>query len=941
MAGPEPTFTTAVTRAEDLLVVTFEFVNLTPVQDGTTFLVRVQPDAPAFVVAVLPPQHVTDTVAGETRLDARVANQTRLAFRLADDVQSLPFTLADLLSWNRHPPSVTGNAVAAAPPDGPRPLIFEPTLTQTAIEMPYRLVLSPDDTAGWAHSADPVTRDGITEVWHTRLGLREGTNVNENSLPTVRAVWSRDIEPGGGQPSPGPGMAGTHPDRTQRIAIVNLSSGFANEVLRLPQEPLPYDPPPLQVHHLVLSMLGGWMDVLGDWDFPEGTGLVFPNQPINGTEAEFDLTAWHHVVAAGRDQHVRIVERGVLYPLGHRAQRTTVFERRLGSDGMTEELQRIEDTVLVREPFRDYQKLRAEHPRDHSLPLRRVRIETRTVAPIQGPADLQALFVVRGADGRPHPFQVRGEDWAGNQVGLDMPLVFVPDGNRDDPSPVYSDPDQGVDQVSTGGQNITLAEAAPGTSTLPVMSFTFAAERTGSGYLPFVQQALVRLPALDHLVGSTAPAPPASVTLVDPASTVGEVFAHVTEPFGVMVPPTRAGGLAAPPLSIGAVSHSQGVLPAGLDDLSRLKDRLFSGLNARLLGGIALASAVDRIGSLDQLPKLVQTDAGGRSRVTFAWSPPLVQQAGPVDLRTARLTLTTTIDAGVGPGAQAAPSCVVEGTLNDFAIDFAGVVTVRIRSLAFTSRSGQRMDVRASGVTVELQRELAFLNALASGLPANGFQDGPSVSVTPQGVTAGYSVAIPTVGIGILTIEHLAVSAGVLLPFDDRPAAVRLAFSERANPFLTTVAMLGGGGYLAIEVDTAGVRRIEGAVEVGAETTVDFAVISASVHVMAGFYFGLKQVDGGAAIDFTGYLRIGGSVELLGVAGVSIELTLSMSLDITPGRPARIGGRASVVVSVHLLMFSKALTLSTEKWFDIASADPAFDELVALEDWETYWQAFA
>jgi hypothetical protein len=251
------------------------------------------------------------------------------------------------------------------------------------------------------------------------------------------------------------------------------------------------------------------------------------------------------------------------------------------------------------------------------------------------------------------------------------------------------------------------------------------------------------------------------------------------------------------------------------------------------------------------------------------------------------------------------------------------------------------MDVRAGGVTVELHRELAFLDALASGLPANGFQDGPSVSITPQGVTAGYSVAVPTVGIGILTIEHLAVSAGVLLPFDDRPAAVRLAFSERANPFLTTVAMLGGGGYLAIAVDTAGVRRIEGAVEVGAETTVDFAVISASVHVMAGFYFGLKQVDGGAAIDFCGYLRIGGSVELLGIAGISIELTLSMSLDLTPGRPARIGGRASVVVSVHLLMFSKALTLSTEKWFEIASADPAFDELVAPEDWGTYWQAFA
>jgi hypothetical protein len=933
--GPDPTFATAVTRPDDLLLVEFEFVNLAPRSDGSPVLDRVQADAPAFVVAVLPAQHVSDTVAGETILDVRLANRTRLAFRLGDDVLSLPLTLADLLAWTRHTPSVTGNAVASVPADAPRPLIFEPNRTQTAIEMPYRLVLSPDDTAGWAHSVAPVTRDGVTEVWHTRLGVRNQTGVDETVLPTVRAVWSRDIEPGGGQPSPGPGMAGTHPDRTQRIAIVNLSSGFANEVLRLPQEPLPYDPPSLQVSHLVLSALGGWTGVVGDWDFPEGTGLVFPNQPIDGTPAQYAVTAWHQVIAQGRDQYIRIVERGVLYPLGHRAQRTTVFERRLGSDGRTEELQRIEDTVLVREPVRDYDAVRAQHPRDVSLPLRRVRIETRTVSSLSAPADQQAAFVVRAADGTPYPFAVRAQDWAGGQVGLDMPLVFVPDGSRDDPAPVYAG--EGVDQVDAGGQHVTLAETAHAASTLPVTAFTFAAEGTAVGFLPFVQTAGVRLPALDHLIGSAAHEPPSVVTLVDPATTAGGVFAQLTEPFNLTVPPTRAGGLAAPPLSVGGVSATRGILPAGLDDVNGLKDRLFAGLSARLLGGIDLASAVDRIGSLDQLPTVLQGHVDGHARVTFSWSPPLVARAGPVDLSNARLTLTTTIDAG----AATAPSSVVHGTLRTFAIDFAGVVTVRVETLEFTSRLGQPPDVRASGVTVELQRELAFLDALTQGLPADGFSDGPSIRVTPQGVMAGYSLGVPPIGIGILTIEHLVVSAAVTLPFDDRPAAVRLAFSERANPFLATVAMLGGGGYLAIEVDTAGVRRIEGALEVGAETAIDLAVVTASVHVMAGFYFGLTQVAGGAAVDFSGYLRIGGSVELLGVAGVSIELTLSMALDISPGRPARIGGRASVVVSVHLLMFTKALTVSAEKWFDLPTADPAFDELVSLEDWQTYWEAFA
>jgi hypothetical protein len=938
MAGPDPTFTTAVTRADDLLVVTFELFNLAPSQDGgpAPHLQRVQADAPAFIVAVLPAQHVADTVAGETDLNVVAANQTRLAFRLADDVQSVPFTLADLLAWSRHTASVPGNAVAAVPAGAPRPLMFEPERTQTAIEMPYRLVLSPDDTAGWAHSVAPVTRGGVTELWHTRLGVRSGTAVDESSRPTVRAVWSRDMDPGGGRPSPGPGMAGTHPDLTERTAIVNLSSGFANDVQRADGSTMSYDPPPLQVDYLVLSALGGWTNVRGDWDF-QVPGLVFPNQ---GTSPRFPVTAWHQVVAQGRDQYVRIVQRGALFPLGNRAERTVVWERRLGPDGLTEELEKIEDTLPIREPFRDYEALHDQHPHDRSLPLRRVWIETGTVPALAAPPDLQQMFVVSTQDGGPYRFHVRGEDWAGGQIDLNMPLIFVPDGNNENPAERYANPDLGVNQVDGRGQTVTLAKGAPVASSLPVTSFTFSGDLLAQGsFLPFVQTAVVRLPALDHLVGSTAPPPPALISL-NPASTASDVFAQLVTPLQLTVPPTRAGGLAAPPLTIGGLSGSRGALPPDVDNLPGLKEQLFAGLHARFLGGIDLATVVDTIASLDQLPALVQTGTAGGSRVTFSWTPPLVPRAGPLILEHARLNLTTTIDIEAGAGAQGGPALVVHGTLSDFSIEFAGVVTVSFQTLEFRSQLGQRADARASGVTVELQRELAFLNALASGLPANGFQDGPSVTITPQGVTAGYSIGVPAVGIGIFTIEHLTVSAGVLLPFDDRPAAVRLAFSERANPFVATVAMLGGGGYLAIEVDTSGVQRIEGALEVGAETTVDFAVISASVHAMAGFYFGLTQVDGQDAIEFSGYLRIGGAVELLGVAGISIELTLSMTLD-TTRHPAAIGGRASVAVSVHLLMFTKSLTLSTEKWFDIPSADPSFDELVSLEDWQTYWQAFA
>jgi hypothetical protein len=294
----------------------------------------------------------------------------------------------------------------------------------------------------------------------------------------------------------------------------------------------------------------------------------------------------------------------------------------------------------------------------------------------------------------------------------------------------------------------------------------------------------------------------------------------------------------------------------------------------------------------------------------------------------------------VGPGGGQ-PRCVVHGKLTNFAINFLDVVAVSFDAIEFNAEQGKQMTVRPTGVKLRLQRELEFLNALADILPADGFSDGPTLRITPQGVTAGYALGLPSVGVGIFSLEHVAMSAGVTLPFDGTPAAVRLAFSERAHPFLATVSMIGGSGFFALEVDTAGVRRIEGAIEVGANITVNLAIVSANVHVMAGFYFGLKRVGDRDQIDFSAYLRIGGSVELLGIAGVSIDINMSMTLEFDGGRPVSIGGRATVSVSVHLLMFSKSLSLSTEKHFAIAANDPSFDELVTEEDWETYCRAYA
>jgi hypothetical protein len=951
-AGPD--FATSVTRPDDLLVLSFGGYNLrldTPAGQ-TARLVRVTAGQPAFLIVQLPPQHIAEQASGASPAAAVMAGPTRLAFRLADDTDHLDFTLRDLLDWSHLVPSVTANATTDGPGDGTVLPPKQPAPTETLIELPYRLQLSPDATGGWSHSADAVTRGPVTELWQTRLGVRQPDGNDDTQLPVLRAVWTRDLPPGATGLVPPPEdneLTGTTLSGFERIGIVSLSSFFGQDVLLLNpvRDPLPYDPPPLQATHLTLSALGGWTDIRGDWDFPEDPDQVYPNQAPPGGSASVSVVAWRQVVAQGRDQYVRIVTRGYLYPLGHRADRVEVYERKLDDTGVSDRLVRTE-TVVVREAYRDYRPLSASHPADHALPVRTARIQT-LVTPPQLPQAADAAATVFGTDEQPMLFHVTGEDWSGQPVELRMPLAFVPDHPSNDPDGVY----RPTSQVDLGGQAMTLAARAGMAARLPVQLLEFTAAAQGDSCLPYVRSAQVSIPAISHLTGSVTGALATSwITLTDPETTAGQVFAQLVQPdangvlsaitLPVTLPPQRGGGLARPSVAIGALSRTLGVVPPDLGDLATMKDRLFADLNAaKLLGTISLRDVIKAITSPDQVPKLLQQQTPAGVDIGFEWTIP-VQSFGPfVAQAGASLALSTHLRVPAGPGASGPPQCSVHGTLTSFAINFLDVVQVGFTSVEFRSEHGQPVTVRPTGVRVQLREELEFLNALADIMPADGFSDGPTVKVTPRGVTAGYSLGLPSAGIGIFSLEQVAMSAGVTLPFDGTPAAVRLAFSERAHPFLVTVAMIGGAGFFAIEVNTDGVQRIEGSIEVGANMTVDLAIVSANVHVMAGFYFGLARVNGQASVDFSAYLRIGGSVELLGIAGVSVDITLSMTLEKSGGKPASIGGRAAVVVSVHLLMFRKSVSLSTEKHFAIAANDPSFDDLVSADDWETYCRAFA
>lgn len=216
-------FSAEVMRADDLLVLRLDFYNLR-LQPGPTGKEMVS-DGPgeSFVVAHFPPQHIAEQAFAEDEpgnplsppsdpllpppIAARMAGESRLVFYLASASLPLDFSLEAILEeLSRSTPLVADRFTI--PP--PTPAVggtaqFGGVRSQfSAIEAPWRLVLSPHPDGRWAHSTKSVSDGGRTELWHTRLGVRSdtGSAVDEKSKTTrtARAVFSPDYR--GSNPAP-------------------------------------------------------------------------------------------------------------------------------------------------------------------------------------------------------------------------------------------------------------------------------------------------------------------------------------------------------------------------------------------------------------------------------------------------------------------------------------------------------------------------------------------------------------------------------------------------------------------------------------------------------------------------------------------------------------------------------------------------------------------
>ncbi|MBP1823103.1 hypothetical protein J3E61_006739 [Mycobacterium sp. OAE908] len=338
--------------------------------------------------------------------------------------------------------------------------------------------------------------------------------------------------------------------------------------------------------------------------------------------------------------------------------------------------------------------------------------------------------------------------------------------------------------------------------------------------------------------------------------------------------------------------------------------------------------------------------ASALNHVHLEWRPPIKQwpDGAPSDaifLPPNPRSLLVAVDVR-GGDLVVEPSVEVLAQLTDFRLQLLPglpLLHIPFKRLYFRATSGAKTEIDVDLGELEWLGVLGFVDKLRELIPSDGFSDPPSVSVDTQGVSAGFSLVLPNVAVGVFNLSNMSMAADLKLPFIGDTPTVGFCFCSRERPFTVAVLFLGGGGFFGLRLSPKKMVLLEAAVEFGATLALDFGVASGSVSCMAGVYLRLQADDG----SLTGYLRIRGEVDVLGLISACIEMYMGLTYEFGSGK---VIGRATITVEVEVLVFSGSVSISAERKFAGSKGDPTFADALGpyVEPecpWINYCRAFA
>jgi len=275
----------------------------------------------------------------------------------------------------------------------------------------------------------------------------------------------------------------------------------------------------------------------------------------------------------------------------------------------------------------------------------------------------------------------------------------------------------------------------------------------------------------------------------------------------------------------------------------------------------------------------------------------------------------------------------VAASINDFGIDLlqpsgdADFLTIWFDHVTFTTRSDEHPQVDCRVKTVEFGAALAFVQGLFDAFnPMKSGKSGPLITLTGDGLAIGYGFSFPDMEGGGFQITGLFLGVQVSLSFNGGPMRMRFYFARPEKHFLMSAGIYGGGGYLILEGgpksdvqpgslggSSGGIDAFQLCMEFGATVALELDVASGEVHLLGGIYIALS----GGQCALTGFIRAGGSLNVLGIVTMSIEWYIGL----TWNSGGSVTGHASVTVSISIAFFSVSATLSMD-WTWAGSPPP-------------------
>lgn len=991
-----------------------------------------------------------------------LSGPSRLVFKLPDDPSyTIPYTIEGLLNWQDFTLVVTPVAALALSPS--QQAIDQagstraPQPTETAIEFPYRLIISPNNLVQWAHAKQPITHDGITELWHTRLlkpiNEQELTNLKElsakNKAP-FRAVWSPDFEfkerdfsdiLNDTPPKPKSGMGVEHPFRMSmnaydRFSIVLNTTAFSNYVTE--NSIFPYKPEPFYAEQFILSPLGAYMRSRGNWELPyylqrpkkekpffieelKSNKKIAPllqksitnfikiqehhiddnSIPIiikageRAKDSTTSLSEWVHRASLGRDHYVRIVYEGFLYPFGHRAALIKVTERKIGpisNNNTNKKLYAYLEQrmfIVVREPVKDYTKLDGHINTGlntdfvRHFPFKNIKLTTLVTPDISNDASVKIgdfckgdfAIWIQNTKNEDIKFNAIAQDYNNQYIDFAATLIFVAadkvEATKSKVVATYGKEKQSRKVCIINGQKINFVPAETNSqqqnTNLETLELQFHAcefinnKPNYKGFAPILHTAKVNLASLESVIGQRK-----QVTikfnddyLLNGLTNAGKVFAGLVKYEGdtktdgsaanlpkllpQIEPATfaakQAGGVATPNFDVSCLSQTQGTAGGKIQDAAANNFSpadFFNGLDTKLFGTIDLKDIV--LAGISTQAPIITRNAGGE--IKLVWQPKLQGNQNFVLLKfnvtpdVTTLLIQTTINRAT---ANNQANNEVTGSLQNFQLVFIGAIEINFKQFKFVAKNGQKpdFDVQLTDETpLQFIDDLAFVEDLRKIIPKGLFGKGASLDLSPTGIRAGFSFAVPPVAIGVFALKDVTLAAYLSLPFTTGKPTFDFAVSERHKPFAVLVAFFGGGGFFHVQLDTNGLQLLEASIEFGAAISINLGVASGGVYVMAGIYYAYKNKKS----SLTGYFRCGGEVSVLGIVSISIEFYISF----TYTEEGKCSGKASLTISIEILFFSFSKTLTVERGFGGQSGDPVFKQVMPTHNyWESYALAFA